>query len=357
MKKLLTVLTALTLLISLAACATTANPASSPSDTPAPTASPALTPTPTPTPSPTLDPTDTPIVNITPTPPPANIPDGTEVTVVIPFTLDGRSDQIYVEYTQNGDRREIAYDDSTINIHVRPIGDSNRYVLAWQNSLYTLDLDKFEISKLLNNESGNYRWDKIQDLGCIWGEIPTVNKAGTKMVFQTTRDGKYDVPGEKRWVDSTYPLWEKDLVTGEEKMIYPTRTTGAWWIGDTLYVTEGDYEGTYNHLINLETKQTLVDNVLIRAFDTPYIYFLTLGEYGTLKVYNEQTGKIIRSVTIEDSVCVWVVRPDKEWATIFYSPLGEWEPQPYLKAKLNILTGELVMGLKLEEGDPGRVGC
>ncbi|GHV05416.1 hypothetical protein FACS1894217_02250 [Clostridia bacterium] len=328
MKKLLPILTTLALLISLAAC------------TDAPAGSPSATPTSTPTSIPSATPTST------PTPEPSPTANSTPVDVTLTFNLDGwDAEEIPVRYTENNGHRavDIARLATTINGDVSPVGDSNKYVIGYKHSLYMVDMDQLVITTLLNNQSGQYRWNEIKEQGCTWGDYPLVSQDGTKMAFMTTRNGVYDPNGEWSWINYTRPVWVKDLVTGAENLVYPSAVSTMWWAGDTLFVEDPDDNG-FSKIVKIgEPNETVLDYIITARLDSPYIYYVSQSSFTTMRAYNIQTGETISSQIMAEAHAILSVDAIDEdgWAIFTYSPTDITQfPR---QAKFNALTGEVVL--------------
>ncbi|GHV05067.1 hypothetical protein FACS1894217_01340 [Clostridia bacterium] len=326
MKKLLTILAIL--LLTLAACTDKpeVSPPATPTPTPKPTTSGPITIVPTPTPAPTPYPTT-----------PRSV-----FTVNIPFGLDGWDEtELPITYNEkeNG-HRQFLYQQN--NIFAYPMGDSNQYILTYKGSLYKLDLDKFEILPLMNNHWGQYDWEDIKIWDCKWAYEPVFNKDYTKFTFKSTRDGKYNPYHDDTtsWIDYNGQLWEKDLVTGAETLVYQGIASNVWWDGDTLFIESwyGDYE---DDIIKIgDPNKTMVKGVSWDpAFSSPYFAFIYPDDLATVHIYSLETEKIIFSHTIEDAYSINTLAfNDKGWVLINYTT-------PKLKgkaAKFNPVTGEFI---------------
>jgi hypothetical protein len=114
------------------------------------------------------------------------------------------------------------------------IPNTNKNVFEFEGSLYTVDVEKGNIEKLLKDQVSGY---SIEDTKVIskqpspnggdpfvwWGSRPSINPQGTTLVFFTNRSGKEEV-------------WVKDLISGEEKALIQGAMTPEGWINEEEFV-------------------------------------------------------------------------------------------------------------------------
>lgn len=209
-------------------------------------------------------------------------------TIEVQLQTDGRSETLTFRYQEDGRGGLIVLPDPEAGYVPEPVPGTRQTLIAYKASIYLLDADKKTLSPFLKDVSGGYdRSRRPKAAGdsnppmIVWGERPSVNPEGTKMVFWTNRNIVKDGnPGGENWV--------KDLRTGAEARLFGEGHAVLGWDGQGRIVISRGNGGVYAVDAGSGSAERLLSSAATSALAAPYLLFQP--EDGKLAVRDLRSG-------------------------------------------------------------------
>lgn len=255
----------------------------------------------------------------------------TPQTIYITANIDDvRQWELSFDYIVTNGKRQLVKGGN--NYDVYDIPGKDEYVIAYNNMLLLLDLEKETLSMYTAPTVGKYSYADTESTGGVaravyWAGMPSFNPSGTKMLYYSQR--------------ASYEeglIWVMDTITKEESMIslkgvYTTRVL-QWYDDNTAYILgsndivmidlkTGNSQVVYEHgipgLIHVGFSYpylfipksggsriiNLLDNTVTDFNDSEYPYFVAASPgkgYDTLLIYqkpNEGNGYYCEAMVLD----------------------------------------------------------
>ncbi|MGM8215345.1 TolB family protein [Bacillaceae bacterium W0354] len=162
---------------------------------------------------------------------------------------------------------------------VTPIPNSDKSIIEFEGSLYSLDLKNGKIEILLNDEYKGQTFSEMKK-GLIqesnnpnafvwWGTRPSVSPDGSHLIFNTNRR-----QGEEQ-------VWFKDLTTGEERPITSLSTINViGWVSNQEFIGE-----SFSEIFHVNVKN---DSILsygqATSIGVSHSYVVIQQELGSIQI-------------------------------------------------------------------------
>jgi len=239
--------------------------------------------------------------------------------ISLKLQADGISEILDFAYIEDAEGHTTVLPAPGLGYTAENIPGSRQALISYKASIYLLDLDKPALSKFLQDQAGGYDINKRPKAAgestppmVIWGERPSVNPQGTKVVFWTNRSVvNSGNPNGENWV--------KDLRTGEEKRIFGDGYTLMGWDNlDRFYLSRGN-SGLYMIDARTGSAKRLLSSAAVAAVSGSYLIYQP-GD-GKLVVRNlpGSTGRTFTDAGL-NHVRSMAASPGSPWAAVISAP-------------------------------------
>ncbi|HEY0828516.1 MAG TPA: hypothetical protein VGE40_10505 [Bacilli bacterium] len=203
----------------------------------------------------------------------------------VQFNLDGKEAQLKFTYITKSNKN-VVLPSSGEGYQITSIPNSEFYLLAYNSSLYQLDIANAKITKVLSDQVDGYEYAKlkdkdIDDLALVWGYQAYCSPNGDYFIFYSNRNAVKNGFGNGQ-------LWVKNLKTKQEYAVYDGGFEFAGW-GENNQLFIKDFDKLVEINIEANTHKVIQEKV---DPDTIVVYpYLVLPELGEIKITDLQTNE------------------------------------------------------------------
>ncbi|WP_150274665.1 hypothetical protein [Paenibacillus tepidiphilus] len=203
------------------------------------------------------------------------------------FDLNGVKEQLSFSYVQH-DGKNVVLPNSSEGYALTAIPGTAQYILEYNHSVYSLNIEEGSIDKLLLDQVDQYNLNElsqktIEDIPLVWAERPHIDPSGEWLIYYSNRNVVQNEGGSGQ-------LWTKHLTSQKETVVYEGAYEFIGWGRDhEVYIRD---QGNLVKIDLVSAEETTIQENA--ALETIVAYpYLIAPQIGKIEVIHLENDKIV----------------------------------------------------------------